>query len=114
MTQPRRPKLHWTLPPPSFEVCDPKLNEWRVGISDATDSFSTTVWFRCLLRQWEPRDVILAGGRECQSGEGFVCAQRIVKGVPDWHGRYAVKYAWGQWHLRDLGKGRKPSVQPVL
>ena len=98
----RKPHLKQIDPPASFEEVDSTVNRWQVGIRDTTDSFQDSVWFACSLSKWKMEDLIKAGGRECQNGEGIVIVSKLVKGLVTEWGIFQVRYFFDQWHLEKM------------
>ena len=93
----RKPHLKQVDPPASFQIVDPAQNQWTVSIRDNTDSFESPICFTSPLSKWEIGDIIKAGGRECQSGEGVVTIQKIIKGLVTEWGIFKVRYFFGRW-----------------
>ena len=88
------------MPGPSFEVVeDNGRSYWEVVILD--NMSDDNVHFETKgLKGWTPEDIAIAGGRECQEGNGVVSVRKFDKGLPIFFKIYRVQYAWNRWNVQ--------------
>ena len=95
----RRPKLIQVMPPPLFQEIEVKGRKtyWHVVIRDRQSADS--IHFECHQPGWSEADIVKAAGQELAGGGGTVAVQRVKKDIPVSLHIYAVRYAFGQWHI---------------
>jgi hypothetical protein len=96
----RKPKIIQVMPPPLFQLIQPEAGNdyWHVIIHDRQSD--DKIHFVSRQRGWSEDDIVKAGGRELANGEGVVAVQRVENGILISLNLYAVRYAFGRWHIR--------------